>query len=62
MTCDGCNRTAKYLVEGQPHCQEHMLEALCSVPVAVIDIEAHEHAQRKEVVKSGQSETYPTAS
>lgn len=61
MTCNGCSRKATHLVEKVPHCQEHMLEALCSVPVAVIDIEAYEHA-RKEVVKSGQSETYPTAS
>jgi uncharacterized protein CbrC (UPF0167 family) len=62
MTCDGCNKKATHFVEGKPHCQEHMLEALCSVPVAVIDIESYEYAQRKEVAKNGQSETYPTAS
>jgi uncharacterized protein CbrC (UPF0167 family) len=48
MTCDGCNKKALYFVEGKPHCQEHMLEALCSVPVAVIDIEALEYAQMKQ--------------
>jgi hypothetical protein len=47
MICDGCNKKAQYLVESQPHCEQHMLEALCSVPVAVIDIEAYEHAQRQ---------------
>lgn len=47
MTCDGCNKPATHFVEGQPHCLEHMLEALCSVPVAVIDIEAWETEQRK---------------
>jgi hypothetical protein len=61
MTCDGCNRTATHLVEGKPHCQEHMLEALCSVPVMVLDIEAYEYAQRKEVVKSGQAPIARTA-
>jgi hypothetical protein len=61
MTCDGCNRTAKFLVEGKPHCQEHMLEALCSVPVMVIDIEAYEYARMKEVVKSGQAPIARTA-
>jgi hypothetical protein len=61
MTCDGCNRTATHLVEGKPHCQEHMLEALCSVYVKVLDIEAQEHAQRKEVVKSGQAPIARTA-
>jgi uncharacterized protein CbrC (UPF0167 family) len=47
MICDGCTKKAQYLVEGQPHCEQHMLESLCSVPVAVIDIEALEHAQNK---------------
>jgi hypothetical protein len=53
MICNGCNKRATHYVDGIPNCQSCMLEALCSVPVAVIDIEAYEHAQRKEVVKSG---------
>jgi uncharacterized protein CbrC (UPF0167 family) len=57
MICDGCNKRATHLVEGQPHCEQHMLESLCSVPVAVIDIESYEHAQKKEVVKSEQLKT-----
>jgi hypothetical protein len=58
MICDGCNKTAKYKVEVAPNkyednCLLCMLEALCSVPVAVIDLEALEYAQRKEVANIG---------
>jgi uncharacterized protein CbrC (UPF0167 family) len=55
MTCDGCNKKATHFVEGKPHCQEHMLEALCSVPVAVIDIEAYEYAQLKNKLEMRES-------
>jgi uncharacterized protein CbrC (UPF0167 family) len=57
MICDGCNKRATHYVDGIPHCQEHMLESLCSVPVAVIDIEALEHAQKKEVAMNGKLKT-----
>jgi uncharacterized protein CbrC (UPF0167 family) len=57
MTCDGCNKRATHLVEGQPHCEQHMLEALCSVPVAVIDIEAFNYAQMKEAAKKNERQS-----
>jgi hypothetical protein len=47
MQCDGCNKRATHLVDSVPHCEQHMLEALCSVPVAVIDLEAYDHAQNQ---------------
>jgi hypothetical protein len=52
MKCAGCQREAKFFVDTnrQPHCQEHMLEALCSVAVQVIDIEMWEVKQREQRV------------
>ncbi len=49
MTCTGCNRKAKYLVHEhlQPHCEDCMKEALCSVPTMVIDIESWEGKQNE---------------
>lgn len=49
MNCAICHKKATHLLynDQEPHCMEHMLEALCSVPVSVIDLESYKH---KEVV------------
>jgi len=39
VQCAGCRRIAKYIVHGQPHCEEHMKEALCGVPTLVSTID-----------------------
>lgn len=61
MKCAGCSNEAKYLLfsHREPHCTECMLDAMCSVPTEVIDIESYENKLRRieEVVKRvGQSE------
>jgi hypothetical protein len=65
MTCDGCNRKAKFMLYEQlsPHCESCYHEALdgCTVPILVMTYEAYEYAQRKEVVKSGQAPIARTA-
>lgn len=37
--CEGCGQPANYIVHGQPHCQKHMLEALCGVDTVVRTID-----------------------
>lgn len=39
LKCSGCNRPARYNVHGQPHCEKHMMEALCEVPTPVSTID-----------------------
>lgn len=49
MTCTGCNNKAKYLVHEklQPHCEDCMLESLCSAPTMVIDLDSWEEEQNE---------------
>lgn len=35
LTCDGCDKLAKYYVNGEPHCKSCMLEAIDSDEVRV---------------------------
>ena len=39
LKCAGCDRPARYNVHGQPHCEKHMMEALCEVPTPVSTID-----------------------
>ncbi|GJM72958.1 hypothetical protein HMSSN036_51740 [Paenibacillus macerans] len=51
IECAGCGKAAKYEVYGQPHCLEHMLEAIdCNeyVEVRRIDELAYERMDQSE--------------
>lgn len=57
MKCIDCKKEATHFVNDHiPHCQECMLDALCSVATPVINIESWEVAQRE------QAKDYPRAS
>lgn len=56
MKCAGCSNEATHLVEVakgtyQEHCKECMLDALCSEPVRVIDLDAYNHKLVMEELK-----------
>lgn len=48
MKCAGCSNEAKYFLftHKQPHCTECMIDAMCSVPTEVIEIESWEAKKR----------------
>ena len=52
MKCAGCSNEAKYLVfeHLEPHCTSCMIDAMCSVPTEVIDIESWEAKKREQRV------------
>ena len=52
MKCAGCSNEAKYFLftHKQPHCTECMIDAMCSVPTEVIDIESWEAKKREQRV------------
>ena len=52
MKCEGCGKPATHLVFEilQPHCTSCMIDAMCSVPTEVIDIESWEAKKREQRV------------
>ena len=65
MKCEDCSSEAKFFINAcnTPQCQRCMIESLCSVPTAVISIEAYEESILKGTgVQDGKSQDYPRAS